>query len=295
MESKKSTRIAIMPKEELEVKEGLKLVSPNIPKFSSLVLPDEAAEAPDVKNDSTARCRELDFFSPVRGMINISNRLDGKLYAKLHEDESGKRIIEYRQRYQDGRYSPLMSIQQASMMIAAKFNFLSKDISERKIRSRISDFILDVNEEYYGKFRGAAADELNTIDILNVLYEALQYLTASSDSLSENEGEAFYQMVVYHINNLNSWSAKSYKSYYALQEEDIGEVAGSMGMKKVELLKQLKRLDFLYLTPSSKGYQTNVRVKFPDGKSYTEWRYCIYKLAYFAGVEDDNGSVIEDF
>lgn len=277
---------AMMPEDELAVVGGLELFTPNIPDFKSLVLPDEAADELVGKENSIARYRELNFFSPVRGMVNISNRLDGKIYARINEEEKGRRKIEYIQKYADNSYSPIMSLSQASMRLAAKEDFTSENIRERRIRNKIAGFLLEANEEYYGKFRGVLADELEVTDILNVLYEALPHLPVNSDSVTELPEETFYQLVDTQINNLSSATVFEHKSYYSFGEEEFEALANSMGMKKLELLKKLKQYGFLYLTPSSKGYQTNVRVKTGAGEKSTYWRYCIYKLSYFADIKD---------
>ena len=289
------SKVAMVPKDELAVADSLILTTPNMPSFSSLVLPDEIANELVGNQNSTERYKELGFFSPIRGMVNISNRLDGKLYAKLYENENGQRNIEYVQEYVNERYSPKMSLSQAGIRIAAQYGFSSEGIQERKIRSKISNFILEANEDYYGKFRGVKADELDVADILNTLYEALPHLPVISGKPSELEEEDFYQSLDFHIKELPYLHTREHKSYYPLEEEEIETLAGKMDMKKLELLKKLKQYDFLYLVSSSKGYQTNVRIKFPDGKTYTEWRYCIYKLSYFADIEEVTESLGTDF
>lgn len=280
-------KAAKMPKDELAAADELKLLTPNMPDFSSLVLPEEVADELTGKQDSVTRYRELGFFSPIRGMTNISNRLGGCLNARLSEDEKGQRRIEYVQKYVDGKtYSPIMSLSQASIRIAAKYSFSSKGIEEGKIRNRVSKFLLEAHDDYYGKFRGVLVDELDIADILDVLYEALPHLPINSESLTELEGETFYQLLDNQLKNTSSMSIHNHKSYYALEDGDIETLAGNMGMKKLELLKKMKQYDFLYLTPSSRGYQTNVRVRYASGKSDTVWRYCIYKLSYFADIEE---------
>lgn len=295
MKNREIQKKAMVPKEELAVSDNLTLRLPSFPDFQSLVLPDEKAEKLTGDWDSVAKYRELGFFSPVRGMANISNRLNGKIYAKIHEAEKGQRYVEYAQKYINESFSPRMSLSQAGMRIAAQYNFSSKGIPEAKLRNKISNFILEANDDYYGKFKGVLADELNIEDILNVLYSALPFLPVQIDGMQELEEETFYQLLDFHINNNIPYLSitKGCKSYYPLDEECLETIANNMQMKKRELLKKLKQYDLLYLTPSSKGYQTNIRLKYSNGSTYTEWRYCIYKLSFFANIKEDTSRFID--
>lgn len=92
------------------------------------------------------------------------------------------------------------------------------------------------------------------------------------------------------------------KAYYGLDIGGIEYLAHKMKMKKVDLLSKLKEYNFLYLTKSSRGYQTNVRFKIEPherevlekgdpslvGKDYaTEWMYCIYKMEYLGNAIEE--------
>ena len=76
-----------------------------------------------------------------------------------------------------------------------------------------------------------------------------------------------------------------HKAYYPLDNEGIMLLVEELDMKKSELLKKLKQYNFLYLTESSVGYQSTVRITVEfEGEidTRTEWRYCLLRLGYLA-------------
>lgn len=252
-----------------------------------------AFEVPDdekaliTKDEQTRikKIRDLGVFSPVHGMANIKNALAGKFYAWIYEDPNGTRFIEYCERYSNRSYSPVMRVEQADIRIAARFQFISRNITERKIRNRVENFIVRAFDEYEGKFRGAQEDEFDIVDILKTLIDVLPKLPICSSESDVQEKETFYWDVVHYAKETYSGSFYEHKSYFALMDEDVQRIAKELGMQKKNLLLKLKRFGFLYLTPSSKGFQTNVRFKGQNG-TFTEWAYCIFKLNFFAGVEE---------
>ena len=91
----------------------------------------------------------------------------------------------------------------------------------------------------------------------------------------------FYYQVIEKAKNCSSQVVNKFNSYYALTEDDIGCMVEELKKKdRISFLRELKDYGLLYLTDSSKGYQTNVRCRYDDGSSRTEWRYCILKLAH---------------
>lgn len=255
-----------------------------LPEFASMVLEEEAAA--DMEEDNYAKLRERGYFSPVRGMVSIQNALNNSLYAKIHTEKDGMRQIVYCQRYKSGEFSQMMSLSQADMMLASKYKFLSKDIQESAIRSRVSRFVLNAIGDYNGKFSGESEDCLEVIDIMNVLYAIMPKLPVDQDETDELSAEEFYRQVEHHVQDIEAYTIFPHKSYYKLDESGIEKLAHLMGMRKKELLGNLKKHGFLYLTKSSRGYQTNARFPGNDGKKFTEWVYCIYKLKFFAGIAE---------
>lgn len=268
------------------VPENLEIKVTNVPDFAAMVAKDETAVENNSGSDSLAKLDELGFFSPVRGMANIRNVLDDKLYAKNHIDENHNRYIEYRQRYNDGTYSPLGKLAQASLKLAAQYKFCSQDATESKIKNSVGKFILDTAMDYNGRIAGDSPEDiLDFKTLLSVLYTAMPHLPVDSDIPAELDARTFYGQLEQHLKGLQTILSIDFKSYYILFDDGIAELARAMNMKRNELLKTLKKFGFLYLTNSSAGYQTNVRFNQEGKDSFTQWAYCIYKLEYLANIE----------
>lgn len=274
---------------ENELAQEITVAPVPMPEQLKTIPEEEKAIVKDATSDCVEKFRDLGFFSPAKGMCHIKNSLGDMISARIYEDRKGYRFIEYIQQYRNGSFSPVMSVPLSSIRIIAKKDFITEDIKDSRIRSKMEKFMLNAIEDYHGKFRGPVADEISVKDILNTLYRLADDLPVVSDMEVDLTGEMFYFSVVKNISELMipASLAKNYKAYFPLEDDSMNDLASSMGMEKRELLKKLKQEGFLYLTPSSRGYQTNIRIKSPSGESYTQWMYCIWKLSYFAGVDED--------
>lgn len=252
--------------------------------FASFVLESEMADDRVEEKDTYRKLRELGCFSPVRGMANIQNILGDVMYARIYRDETKKQYLEFCQKYRDGRYSPVMRLPQAGMLMAARYNFVSKEIAEATIRNRVAKFVMMVCEEYDAKFCGDMEELLNIVDVLNVLFKAMSQLPVYEEESSEIDGAELYRRIEQHASEFEGWKLYEHSSYYMFDEEGIHKLAHAIGMKKLDMLKQMKKNGFLYLTGLSSHYQTNARFMGHDGESFTEWVYCVYKLGFLAGV-----------
>ena len=256
--------------------------------LTQLIPDDEREIAAEETLRDMGKIRNLGFFSPTKHMMRINNALGGMFSARLYEDEKGQRYVEYIQQYHDGSFSPVMRVPQSCILMAVRYKFVLENIEESRFRNMMKKYISEAMNDYYGKFRGSSEDDMDIKDILNTFCMVIEDLPVISDMKVEMTAEEFYWNVVNNVHQLMAAvTFDNYKAYYPLDEENIGELASMMGMKKLELLKKLKHLGFLYLTPSSKGYQTNVRIKHPNGSTDTQWMYCIYKFSYFAGIKED--------
>lgn len=267
----------------------IEVVKMDFPNFASMVLEEEAADDSQEESDVCARLRELDYFSPVRGMANIRQVFDDKLFAQIYVDEKSMRFVEFCQKNNDGTYSPMIRLPQAGMRMAAQYHFTSKGIAEPAIRSRVAAFIVGACDEYYGK--SPFEEEMDIAQILNVLYRVMPKLPIKPEVPMKQGPEEFYRRVLRNIGDLQTMILFPHESYYMFDEDGIEKLAYRMDMKRLELLRQLKKYDFLYLTDSSDGYQTNARFTDKDGKSFTQWVYCIFKLQFFAGIEEKKETV----
>lgn len=259
------------------------------PSFASMVLKEESADDIESEDEVYTKLQRLGYFSPARGMANIGQVFDDTLYANVFVDEKGIRYIKFCQKYADGSFSPVIKLPQAGLGIAAQYHFNSKSVTEPAIRSKVASFIVEAYSEYYGKIM--SGEELNLKDVLNVLYYTMSKLPVKMDVPKELSAEQFYRQILRHIVDIQAWVIFPHKSYYMLDGEGIEKLAHGMDMSRHELLRQLKKHDFLYLTESSDGYQTNARFTDKDGSSFTQWIYCIYKLKFFAGIEEKKEKV----
>lgn len=267
-----------MSYEDIEVRKTM------CPSFSSLVLKEEKAECTDEEMAAFSKMQELGFFSPIYGMANIRQVFNDRLYAQVYVDEELNRTVEFCQQYRDGNFSPVIKLPQSEMRIAARTHFESKEIKEPALRNEVAKFVVKTHKDYYGKT--PCGEELNVLEVLNVLYYVMPQLPVKRAVSKVLDRKAFYRLLMLYVDTYDMYPMCKQKSYYLLDAEGIEQLACKMGMKRLELLRQLDKYNFLYRTESSEGYQTNVRLKGYDGKSFTEWFYCIYKLKFFAGFEE---------
>lgn len=251
-------------------------------------IPLDEREVPVEKRDD---CKTIDcstLFSPIKNMARVTMNPNGTLYVGYYVDEKGNRFIAYVQQYKDGSFSPKMMIPQACIMMAQNYSTLqAKDISGGFKKAIAKDYV-NAYQEYYNKFTGDNnVDMLDVKDILNALYTVQGKIPVCSNMYEEMTDEDFYWNV---INKMNLYCCQVYtrahKSYYSLEDCEIKALADSLGMKKIELLNKLRQAGFLYLTKSSRGFQTNVRLD----DTFTEWMYCIYKLPYFIGDKEQDSA-----
>lgn len=123
-------------------------------------------------------------------------------------------------------------------------------------------------------------------NVVKMVAEQIQFLPVYHDDLTEVERVGFYQSLVGMIKGMTSQVLNDHRAYYPLSTEDMEYITRNLGTTKVKLLKSLKKYDLLYLTPSSKGYQTNVRLNGMGEDSFTTWRYCILRDEALENDED---------
>lgn len=244
-------------------------------------IPEEERALEAVELDELDGAKKFGFFSPVQGMGHIKNALGDQFFARIYQRESGVRYVQYCQKYRDGSFSPKMLILQADMRIAARFDFISKGIPENKIRNKVSGFILATYTDYLGKFSGELEEEYGIEQILRVLLQAMPSLPVCMEEPDEMTPEDLYRSVIYYVKETALGKLDEHRLYYTMDDECMEYVAEALKLKKKELLKKLKEYGLLYLAKSSRGFKTNVRVKYYDGSSDTEWFYCLYKLESF--------------
>ena len=271
----------------------------NMDAVSQLIDEDERAISSESASKIQDMLRMVDQ-STLLGMGHVKNILNDTLYARIYEDHKGFRYVDFCQRYNNKGLSPQMRISQDDLMTTAMYEYSTQSINKPStgVKRKISNFKATLHKEYFGKFRGGFGDMLPVEDILYGLATVLHMLPVHSDDNRALKRTEFYYQVIEKAKNCSSQVVNKFNSYYALTEDDIGCMVEELKKKdRISFLRELKDYGLLYLTDSSKGYQTNVRCRYDDGSSRTEWRYCILKLAHLAGVEEkeDEGIDLDSF
>lgn len=251
--------------------------------------PEEADEEAD---DEFYVVKKYEALATIDGMANIQPVFDNRLYASVNVDEEGNRAIVFCEKYRDGAFSPKMRVAQGDLYLLQMLNNDSMEPFVVKMKNHAAKFILGLSKDYLDKFNGdTPLDIAKTLEVLIRVRKQLPTYYARS---MEQTPEQFYLEVVDHIKHL--LVCDYHKAYYALEHSHICSIAKEMDMTAKALLDKLKEHGFLYLTQSSRGYQTNVRVScknidqglkeevFEGKDSFTMWAYCIYKKEHIEKV-----------
>ena len=261
----------------------------------NIVTEEDKAEEREDFFDDFEKAANLGILSPVAGMGKITGILDDRLYARIIENENGERYLEFCEQYENGKFSPRFKVAQDDLIIASRCGFQPQTITKKSdlsfIKSDVMKFMNSLNREYCRKYNGNHMFSL--IEILTGLCQAYPQLPVDKEDMESIAGR-FYDELVERINELMfTHCCPEHKSYYVILPEDIDFVAKKFNMKRLEFLKLLKRYNLLYLTPSSRGYQTNIRFRKdkPNGLgpewNYTAWVYCIYNLKYLNSLKEE--------
>lgn len=233
------------------------------------------------KMDDYDRAVEIDTLSCVHSnlALNKTARIitDGKgrqLEAWINEDETGARIISVVQRYWNGNSSPELKMSQGDVVISS----IAASTMDVSMQRRVKHFLMKTGEQYWSTFRGQDGELMNMQELITVLFSELSHIPVYLDDITEVERIELYQKIVDFVQRIPSMIMNTHKAYFPLTEEEIQDVARNMGLTKLNLLKKLKKFNFLYLTPSSRGYQTSIRINGIGLDSYTAWRYCIIRI-----------------
>ncbi len=244
---------------------------------------DERAEteALPVRLEDITKCG---LFAPILDMKGLITDTGHTFWAKTCMEPKTGRAIIYRQQYRDGTFSAQMKIDQADLVIAATYRFMPESIKDTIKKNAITKFIADANRDYYSKLI-YPKEGLDILSILTLLITEYANLPFENNVPMLEQPEKLYPKVIQIIKDKHLDIIDEHKAYYTLNKDQIEILAEGLGVDKKVLLKKLKEYHFLYITESSKGYQTCVRFK-PYGDfaptSSTEWCYCILKLEYLA-------------
>lgn len=275
------------PPNESETENNISVsIQKNNSDFLSQQLPeDEKAVTDKGAAEKENRIWERMNLSPIWKMGQIKNALNDSLFALIIEDTSSDHIVNFCQRYRNGSFSPIMSIRQSDMIMSITYISEQGEKSEfnNTIKKSITKFKNNLCKEYFGKFRGAPEDVYQISDIINTICRALPLLPRYKDDETELKRRMLYHDIINRVSTYLTQHMTDIGAYYALTEDDIVYLADDLKQDKISLLRQMRNYGFLYIQSSASGFQSNIRLKRPDGTTYTEWRYCIYKIKYFMG------------
>ena len=236
------------------------------------------------------KAAELGAFSPVAGMGHIQGVLNDRLYAAIYVDDEGDRYVEVCEEFADGTFSSKLKFSQSDFMKASMCNFnpyaIKKDNPLMLIKSDASKFLTNLIDKRLAICTGKELS-FDIFEMLRVIKGAWANLPVFQEDASTKRYR-FYKRFMAKVKECALDRDKEHKAYNAFEYEEIEFIAEGLEMQPTDLLKTLREYGFLYLTDSSRGYQTCVRLKEsidPLEKtpipSHTEWRYCVYKLEYF--------------
>lgn len=251
----------------------------------SLMIPEnEKAVAEKDELDSLLKEIGSGVFSPVRNMKGFQTDTGHRIYARICENSKGERLVEYVQQYSDGMFSKTMGILQSDLLIAANYKFISKDIPDPRLKSKVSAFLLNTLRDYTGKIT-RPGEQMDIIQILNIIVQNYQKLPCDQETEQQDTPLCLYKRVIKHIREISIGLVDEHEAYYTVFEDQMEGIAQKMNMRKLDLLRNLNEYGFLYLQGSSGGYQINVRFKGDDEflkASHTERCYGIYKPEFLA-------------
>lgn len=217
-----------------------------------------------------------------RKSMRITNQKGQTILAFIEEDEDAIRKIHFCQLYGDGTFSKALTISQADVVSI----IMAGDDSDIFTQSQAKKVGVKFGLKYANSFSGKREEVMTIRDIAEMIAEELQNIPVYHDDLTEVERVEFYQKMIKIIKGMTSQMLNDHRAYYPLSTEDMEYITRNLGTTKVKLLKSLKKYDLLYLTPSSKGYQTNVRLNGMGEDSFTTWRYCILRDEALENDED---------
>jgi len=231
----------------------------------SVLVPEEArAETGSVPEDMK-EYEQLGLFNPTAGMLQITNKFGGRLFAYVSKDEQGKRAVHFIQKYETGEYSPEFVISQSDLLTVAAWRKFQDPEMEKDFRKCLRR----IRTDYLDKICGLEA--ANISDIIFTLVEILNELPVVSDS-QETTPAQFYSVVMDILKEFCPDVFKFYRrgGYYILCDSEISRIAKEMGISERKLLEQLKKKRLLYLTDSCLGIRSRFqRIKTGRGTQFS--------------------------
>lgn len=251
-------------------------------------IPEEEREAVESLPANLAEIASCGCFTPAVGMKGFVTNTGHIIFAKRCIKSKTDKVIIYCQQYSNGNFSDVMEVNMADLFLASTYHFTTQTTSgdnNATMKRKVSSFLLEVSQNYYNSLE-YPRENIKVISLLNLLIRECENMPIEYRVSILEQPEKLYWRMVQIIKNKSLNIVDEHDSYYTLWKDQIHTIAEELQVKPTKLLKKLKEYQFLYLTESSEGYQTCVRIK-PDNEfqtSPTEWCYCILKLEYLAKI-----------
>lgn len=117
---------------------------------------------------------------------------------------------------------------------------------DKMMEKKIKNFLDRMYSDCLDKFDGDADELMTAGDIVRLLAHELRTLPVYSDGIWEMKREDLYRRVVGVVECLASQVCNDHKAYYPIDDGEMEYVAGSLGLRKDQLLKRLDEYDFLH-------------------------------------------------
>lgn len=226
-------------------------------------------------------------FDQVLGMTGFVINGGGKIFLRIRVNSRGERSIEYCQKYDDNSYSAKMAISQSDFMWVLASYSDPKKIEKARLEKKVKNILMEISNDYLNKlvFPSEFIPMSYIIQLISRQYNNLRVESDGEVSKLDHPDKLYSHIIAFIKREGYDTLANEHKAYYTLDKNMIDAMAENLGVSTCQLLKKMKEYRFLYLTESSEGYQTCVRMK-SDGeffpKNHTEWHYCVLKLDYLA-------------
>lgn len=246
----------------------------------AMFVPEEEQAEKKVLSDEYEEARKQGIFSSAAGMARLKNVLDDKLYAAICVDDQGNRMIEFCQEYDNGGFSPKVTVSQADLRFAAMNNFVPDGIPVPRMKARLGKFLEQVTTDYFGRVSGGTV--YPPVAILSALVAAIDQLPEFRANGDAWTSETLYAAIMDMVKGRTTPPITPFgehKAFMAFADFQIDAMAEHLGMKSGrELLRLLDQYRLLYITDSSQGYQSKVYID----ATKRDWSYCIYRAEYLA-------------
>lgn len=267
-------RQALVPEEEREVtytfnKDGLKVLT-NITAPERYMPDDEKLLPSSVISEEYNGARKIGMLSEIRGMGQISGALDNSIYAARVTNDRGNKGVVFCQQYDESDFTPKLFIEQANLFSLVEVGF-EPERAQDKIRKReLSRTLYELGRQYMNAVSYECMFDIR--NILALLFASFGLLPHCKET-REDEVGSFYNMIK---DTVSSYCCLAHKSYFALDDNQVAEVAREHHMTKKQLIRKLDYYGLLYHQESNAGYQAKIRFN-----GVPMWLYCIFNLEYF--------------